>query len=282
MERSLSIDEKIRKAEEIYNRRINSNTKVHSATVSVSKKNDYRLMKKMTLQIAICFIIYLVYYLFQNSTYIFSDEFLGKTKEVLSYNIDVDKAYEGVKAFLKENIKVLPKDEYENSQGNTVDDAEEINNENTTLLDAINTENTLSATEEIAEETSSISQMELDANEIKNNVQMKLPLDGTVTSKFGTREASTIVSGYHQGIDIAANLGTKILSAMEGEVTLVSSEGGYGKQIRITNGDILTIYGHCNQIYVKEGEHINLGQEIGEVGQTRKCYRTAPSFRSEI
>ena len=67
---------------------------------------------------------------------------------------------------------------------------------------------------------------------------------------------------------------------MEGEVTLVSEEGGYGKQIRITNGDIVTIYGHCNSIYVKEGESIKIGQEIGEVGQTGNA--TGPHLHFEI
>ena len=284
VERALSVDEKIKRAEEIYNRRMNAGTKVHSATVSVSNKRDYKLMKKMILQIIICFIIYLIYYLCQNSTYIFSEEFLNKTKEVLSYNIDVEKAYEKVKEYFEENINSLPNDTVENFEENTVeatesDNEEKNSDEEATMIDAVTTvEETLAVVDELPEETSSISQMELDAQEIKNKVEINIPLIGTVTSRFGTRESSEIVSSYHQGIDIAANLGTKIVCAMEGDVTLVSEEGGYGKQIRITNGDILTIYGHCNSIYVKEGEHINLGQEIGEVGETRKCNGTTFAF----
>lgn len=285
VERTLSVDEKIRRAEEIYNRRMNAGTKDHLTTVSVSNKRDYKLMKKMIFQIITCFIIYLIYYLCQNSTYIFSEEFLNKTKEVLSYNIDVDKAYEWAKEIFERNIKVPPNDTVENIEENTVVEdvknaAEDTNTEESDFPEVVNTEETLSATEDAVEETSSISQMELDVNEIKSKVEMRKPLIGTVTSRFGARESSEIVSSYHQGIDIAANLGTKIACAMEGDVTLVSSEGGYGKQIRIANGDILTIYGHCNEIYVKEGEHINLGQEIGEVGETGNA--TGPHLHFEV
>lgn len=41
-----------------------------------------------------------------------------------------------------------------------------------------------------------------------------------------------------------------------------------GKHIKIENEKIITVYAHCNSIYVKEGEEIKQGQEIGEVGST--------------
>ena len=276
-ERTLSVDEKIKRAEEIYNRRMNNNPRTQATTVSVSDKRDYKLLKKMLLQILVCFLIYFIYYLVQNSTYIFSQEFLKKTKEILSYNIDIEEVYKQIKIYFMENTTNASDESIENeikevneTQTNTVEEA---------LPEAVNTvEETLSITEELVEEVSSISQMQIDAEQIKGITTFQIPLNGIITSRFGTRDSNEVVSGYHQGLDIAANVGTKILAAMEGDVSFISTEGGYGKQIRITNGDILTIYAHCNEIYVEQGQHITKGQEIGEVGQTRKCDRSTSTF----
>lgn len=67
---------------------------------------------------------------------------------------------------------------------------------------------------------------------------------------------------------------------MEGTVTQVSSQGDYGKHIRIVNGEITTLYAHCSKIYVKEGDNIKQGQEIAEVGSTGNV--TGPHLHFEI
>lgn len=95
------------------------------------------------------------------------------------------------------------------------------------------------------------------------------PHKGEITSNFGERESTdSRVTGNHTGIDIAGNLGDKIISAIDGKVIEVSEEGMLGKHIKIENEKIITVYAHCNNIYVKEGEEIKQGQEIGEVGST--------------
>ena len=65
-----------------------------------------------------------------------------------------------------------------------------------------------------------------------------MPVTGTVTSRYGQREETEVVSANHQGIDIGANEGTVIYASMEGTVTVSSEEGEYGKHIDITNGDV--------------------------------------------
>ncbi|MCL2341759.1 MAG: M23 family metallopeptidase [Firmicutes bacterium] len=40
----------------------------------------------------------------------------------------------------------------------------------------------------------------------------------------------------------------------------------------------MTVYAHCKNIYVKEGQSINQWQKIGEVGATRKYHRTASAL----
>ena len=84
----------------------------------------------------------------------------------------------------------------------------------------------------------------------------------------------------HTGTDIAANLGTKIISATDGEVVLSSEEGDYGKHLKIQIGEVSVIYAHCNQLYVKQGDKIKQGQEIAEVGSTGNS--TGPHLHFEI
>ena len=67
---------------------------------------------------------------------------------------------------------------------------------------------------------------------------------------------------------------------MEGEVTLVSDEGGYGNHVYIQNGDVVTLYAHCKTIYVKQGDKIAKGEQIGEVGDTGNA--TGPHLHFEI
>ena len=122
--------------------------------------------------------------------------------------------------------------------------------------------------------------MEIDAEYVKEKYSFKLPLKGVITSRYGSREATEIVSANHKGIDIGANTGTAIYAAMEGTVSLVSSEGDYGKHVEIKNGEVLTRYAHCSKIVVKEGAKIKQGQKIAEVGSTGRA--TGPHLHFEV
>ena len=123
-----------------------------------------------------------------------------------------------------------------------------------------------------------LSQMEIDALDIKNNYSLIIPLKGVISSRYGPRTPTEIVSANHKGIDIAVNEGTVFVAAMDGKVTTASSYGSYGNHIFIQNGDVITVYAHCKKLYVKEGDIVVKGQNLGEVGQTRKCYRTTFTF----
>ena len=94
MERTLSPDEKIKRAEEIYYRKKMQNTNRKSARVNVSNKKDFGMFKKIILQIAICIVIYVIFYMIQNTNYIFSEDVIKKTNEILSYDINIKKIYE--------------------------------------------------------------------------------------------------------------------------------------------------------------------------------------------
>lgn len=270
MERTVSVDEKIRRAEEIYSRRQQENTNRVQARVNVNDdRKDYKLFKKMILQIAICLVIYFIFYLIKNSNYIFSENFLNKTKEVLSYDINLQSQYEYVMNLIK-NKNDIPINEIQTMQEEN--QTEEENQDVVTIQEQEpQTQiDTLSVTEQsLPEECSSLSQPQTDAEDIKQKYSLIKPLTGTITSRFGLRNPTTeTVPKYHTGIDIAANTGTVFVAAMEGRVILVSSQGDYGNHIKIQKDDVITLYAHCDKIYVTEGQEIVQGQELGEVGAT--------------
>ena len=144
-------------------------------------------------------------------------------------------------------------------------------------------EETTEAVEETTAQVdiSTLTPMEVNALFVKTNYSLIKPLEGEITSRFGHREPTVpTVPKNHTGIDIAEDIGKIIVASMEGDVTLVSSEGDYGNHIKITNGEVTTVYAHCSKIYVKEGEHIVQGQQIAEVGATGNV--TGPHLHFEI
>lgn len=228
MERILTPDEKIRRIEEIYyNRKIQADTQ-NSARVNVISNNRYAKLKKMTLQVLICLMLYIIFYMIKNYNYTFSNIVIDKLREALSYDIDFRVLY-------SEMMQVNYNNEEER---NTEDNVKNnIENKEETDSDYI-IEETLSITDEQNEKyineneeaSSSISQMEEDAKLIKSTCSFTKPLDGVVTSRYGEREVtSTVMSSYHTGIDIAREAGTQFVAAMSGTVEDVSSEGGYRK-----------------------------------------------------
>lgn len=309
MERALSTEERIRKAEEIYQRRKMQNNRgirVATTNVKTNNKKEYMLFKKLVLQIIICLLIYFIFYMIKNSNYIFSEEVMTKTREFLSYDINFQELYTKVGDYYNNNLKgLIVKEENENKELNELSNEitntisnEEIENINEINIneqnakeqveggigggedDEVISETTETSADEEIQNQEPLSQMEIDANYIKENYNFILPLKGTISSRYGPRTPTEIVSANHAGIDIAVNEGTIFVAAMEGEVTFVSSEGGYGNHVYIQNGDVVTIYAHCQTIYVEEGEKISQGQQIGEVGSTGNA--TGPHLHFEV
>ena len=95
--------------------------------------------------------------------------------------------------------------------------------------------------------------------------------EGTITSGFGNRGYVTAgASSYHQGIDIGAEMGTKVVAADGGVVTFAGNDGsGYGNYIIVTHDNgTQTYYGHLSGIGVKKGQRVSQSQPIGNVGST--------------
>lgn len=110
------------------------------------------------------------------------------------------------------------------------------------------------------------------------------PSDGSFTSPLGTNWRNNVTSEFgnrtdpingkpsgHTGIDIAAPKGTPIKSAMSGTVLYArySTTSSYGYHLAIDHGNgLVTLYAHCSELLVTEGQKINQGDVIAKVGAT--------------
>ena len=274
MERTMSVEEKIRRAEQIYERRKQGSDK-QIATVSVNnEKKDIRLLKKMIVQILICISIYLVIYFINNSEYVFSKDFINKINEILSYDVNFMDLYNTI----KDQYNKIIVNNNEQEQPEQTKEQEE----NTTQDGIGGAVEDLQNTSDVKEETTKeLSQSEQDIINVKNTTTFIKPIEGIISSKYGQSDTATgRIPKNHTGTDIAANLGTKIKSATDGEVVLASEEGDYGKHLKIQIGEVSIIYAHCNNLYVKQGDKVTQGQEIAEVGSTGNS--TGPHLHFEI
>lgn len=223
MERVMTVEEKIRRAEEIYERRKQGEARP-VAKVAVREKKDIKLLKKMMIQILICVAIYLIVYTVQNSEYVFSEDFINKANEILSYDTDFMELYEMIKGQV---MSFIHQDIEENiSSDEAIGGAEEIQED----------QESQNAEKAMEESTENLSQEELDIQNIKNATSFIKPVEGVISSRYGLRETATgSVPKNHTGTDIAANLGTKIIAATDGEVVLASEEGDYRKTFKNSN-----------------------------------------------
>ncbi|OEV10361.1 M23 family metallopeptidase [Streptomyces nanshensis] len=93
-----------------------------------------------------------------------------------------------------------------------------------------------------------------------------------------------ISQGYHDGhdgVDLAAPLGTPIFAAGPGEVTESGPASGYGQWVRIKHPDgSVTEYGHMNERFVNVGDPVEGGQRIASVGNEGQS--TGPHLHFEV
>ena len=104
----------------------------------------------------------------------------------------------------------------------------------------------------------------------------------TISSPFGWRvHPISKEKKYHNGIDIKANLGTKIISVASATVIQASDvNNGYGKCVIIRDAKHDYLYAHMSSISVKEGQKVRTGEPLGKVGSTG--YSTGPHLHFGI
>ena len=109
------------------------------------------------------------------------------------------------------------------------------------------------------------------------------PVNGPITSPFGSRCLVNGDCSFHPGIDIAVPAGTAIKAAAGGTVIYAGGLGGYGNLTVIDHGNgLATAYGHQSSIGVANGASVAQGQVIGYVGCTGYCFGAHLHFEVRV
>ncbi|MBD2175903.1 peptidoglycan DD-metalloendopeptidase family protein [Pseudanabaena sp. FACHB-1998] len=112
--------------------------------------------------------------------------------------------------------------------------------------------------------------------------QLMYPTIGPVTSNFGWRVHPILgTERFHSGIDFGADYGSLIYASAQGRVIYADWYGGYGNAVIVDHGNgMTTLYGHCSELYVKDGDVVERGQPIAAVGSTG--FSTGPHLHFEL
>lgn len=99
------------------------------------------------------------------------------------------------------------------------------------------------------------------------------PIEASMGAPFGIRR---IINGEernpHSGVDLKAPYGTEVRAANAGRVTFVGDQFFGGRTVVLDHGGgIFSLYLHLSRVFVAEGEWLERGASIGEVGATGRA-----------
>lgn len=96
------------------------------------------------------------------------------------------------------------------------------------------------------------------------------PVQGWVTSRFGRRsDPFTGRTTMHEGIDIIAPYGTRIVAAADGKVIYAEWKSNWGRVVEIDHGNgLVSFYAHCQSTLVSPGDQVKRGQAIARLGSS--------------
>ena len=104
------------------------------------------------------------------------------------------------------------------------------------------------------------------------------PLNGSLIGKFGAQGGGRV----NDGVDIAGQNGDAVRAAAPGIVVYSGNEiGVFGGLVLIDHGaGWITAYGHLGRLDVTKGDRVNVGQQIGGVGETG--YVSQPQLHFQV
>ena len=120
------------------------------------------------------------------------------------------------------------------------------------------------------------------ALELEQRYTWPVSVKGRISEFYG-RRANYIrgASMQHNGIDIAAPVGTPILAARDGIVTTAHFDRVYGNFVKIKHaGGDITWYAHASELLVEVGDEVKRDQVIAKIGSTGLA--TGPHLHFEL
>lgn len=111
-----------------------------------------------------------------------------------------------------------------------------------------------------------------------------------LTSPFGNRRSPfTKKADFHAGLDLAAPIGTPIYAPADGQVVFAGrfplrrsvAWWRFGNMVALRHGDrFITLFGHCDEVQVRQGTKVKQGEVIATVGNTG--WSTSPHLHYEV
>jgi len=101
----------------------------------------------------------------------------------------------------------------------------------------------------------------------ENKKKFPWPVQGFISQGFG-RQKHPLLKGIYidnVGVNIQTAENEKVRSIFQGEVHAVALIQPFGNSVLITHGEYFTVYSGLKEVYVKKGQKVSLGQEIGQV-----------------
>jgi murein DD-endopeptidase MepM/ murein hydrolase activator NlpD len=150
-------------------------------------------------------------------------------------------------------------------------------------------QNLLSKTKAIKENAKKIEDQLQSVEKYINQQKLQLaatpviwPTRGYLSCVFGNRiHPFTGRLEFHYGLDIATQLGNKIIAPADGVVLLAETREYYGKMIMIDHGfGYITRYGHLSGFNVREGQRVKRYDVIGYVGTSGRS--SGPHLHYEV
>lgn len=103
----------------------------------------------------------------------------------------------------------------------------------------------------------------------KNKGKLPFPLSGgyKIVAHFGRQKHPELryVQTENSGIDIETTPGTKARAVFNGVVSRIFVTPGYNSTIIVRHGNYLTIYANLSEVYVRAGEKVSTGQNLGKI-----------------
>ena len=279
MDKIISDEERLRRAKAVAERRRNKNFECNYEK-KIQLESNKSKSRKILIQIFLCLLIYCGLFYIRNSPE--DNNIMKQYNEKINWILNNDVNFKEMYNCIINKIKKDDNDKINNTEKNNIENKNEIMDNNEISSEDLIFNYGIGG--ELNENNDGLNSEINDNNDveyIKSHITLSKPIEHSIiTSRYGSREASTIVSSNHKGIDLGAANGTEIKSASDGKVIEVSSSGDFGKHVKIQNGEVTFIYAHCSNLFVNNGDEIKLGQKIAEVGSTGRA--TGPHLHFEI
>ena len=103
---------------------------------------------------------------------------------------------------------------------------------------------------------------------------------GIISMHFGNQPHPVVksITINSNGVRIDTEKGGKAKAVFGGTVSEVQAVRGANKAVMVRHGDYISIYNNLDEIYVRKGEEVSLGQELGEIAESLSSSKTTLHF----